>query len=134
MEDIFFWAYSIEKPGVPTGTPGYKTNPFTFVVIRGVLVICPLAGHSGRLFVYSVRFFIYYNKREQSFLTRQRTVFIGSSMFVSDITNAPCEARVTATIPFQEFDNFFGIWRFTLQILNLPSSNFPKICGFLVYA
>jgi hypothetical protein len=29
-----------------------------------------------------------------------------------------------------EFDNFFGILRFTLQILNLPSSNFPKICGF----
>ena len=34
------WAYSNEKPGVPTETPGCKTNPLTFEVIKGVVVIC----------------------------------------------------------------------------------------------
>ena len=30
------WAYSNEKPGVPTETLGCKTNPLTFDVIVGV--------------------------------------------------------------------------------------------------
>ena len=31
-------AYSNEKPGVPTETPGCNTNPLTFDVIMGVVV------------------------------------------------------------------------------------------------
>ena len=69
-------AYSNEKPGVPTETPGYKTNPLTLVVIIWVVVICPLAGHSGRLFVYSVYFlFIFVNVQCESYFRVHRFDF-----------------------------------------------------------
>ena len=57
-------AYSNEKPGVPTETPGCKTNPLTFEVIKGVVVICLWPATPAdcffTLFLYFIRLFIYF--------------------------------------------------------------------------
>ena len=42
MSHSHLLAYSNEKPGVPTETPGCKTNPLTFEVIKGVVSGRPL--------------------------------------------------------------------------------------------
>ena len=65
-------AYSNEKPGVPTETPGCKTNPLTFEVIKGVVVICLWpATPADCFFTYFCMRVIFPNSRSTSPCTNQ---------------------------------------------------------------